>query len=107
MAGLRSELAGCRITLSMSKIKVKISETKYHSFYNTLGKTKKVARGTPNKEQNVANKEQNLGKRTQMESFWGVVFHENTLSKSKFRSKGADLFWAPPILELNCAYIKV
>ena len=24
--------------------------------------------------------------------------------KSKFRSKGAELFWAPPILCLNCAY---
>ena len=29
-------LAGCRSTLSMSKIKVKIFETKYPSFYNTL-----------------------------------------------------------------------
>ena len=38
-AGWRSELAGCRSTLSMSKIKVKISETKYCSFYKTLGKT--------------------------------------------------------------------
>ena len=33
-----------------------------------------------------------------------VVFHENTSSKSKFKSKGAELFWAPPILQLNCAY---
>ena len=29
-------LAGCRSTLSMSKIKVKIFETEYPSFYNTL-----------------------------------------------------------------------
>ena len=29
-------MAGCRSTLSMSKIEVKISETKYHSFYKTL-----------------------------------------------------------------------
>ena len=36
MAGWRSELAGCSSTLSMSKIKVKISETKYCSFYKTL-----------------------------------------------------------------------
>ena len=36
MAGLRSELAGCRSTLSLSKIKVMISETKYPSFYKTL-----------------------------------------------------------------------
>ena len=28
--------------------------------------------------------------------FWGIVFHENTSSKSKFRSKGAEL--------LNYAY---
>ena len=32
LAGWRSELAGCRSTRSLSKIKVKISETKYHSF---------------------------------------------------------------------------
>ena len=31
-----SEVAGCRSTLSMSKIKVRISETKYRSFYKTL-----------------------------------------------------------------------
>ena len=36
MAGWRSELAGCRSTLTMSKIKVRISETKYRSFYKTL-----------------------------------------------------------------------
>ena len=36
MAGWRSELAGCRSTLSMSKIKVRISETKYLSFYKSL-----------------------------------------------------------------------
>ena len=28
-------------------------------------------------------------------SFWGIVFHENTSGKSKFRSKGAELFWRP------------
>ena len=36
LAGWRSELAGCRSTLSMSKIKVKISETNFLSFYKTL-----------------------------------------------------------------------
>ena len=36
MAGWRSELAGCRSTLSMLKIKVRISETKFRSFYKTL-----------------------------------------------------------------------
>ena len=43
------------------------------------------AQGTPNKEQNGYNKEQNWGERTKMGSFWGVVFHENTASKPKFR----------------------
>ena len=56
------------------------------------------ALGTPNKEQKGTNKELNWGERTKMGPFWGVVFHENTSSKSKFRSKGAELFWAPPIL---------
>ena len=36
LAGWRRELAGCRSTLSMSKIKVKISETKFLSFNKTL-----------------------------------------------------------------------
>ena len=27
----------------------------------------------------------------------GFVFYENTFSESKFRSKGADLFWHPQI----------
>ena len=36
----------------------------------------------------------------------GVAFHQNTSNKPKFRSKGADLFWAPPILQLNCAYVQ-
>ena len=36
MAGWRSELACCRSSLSMSKINVKISETKYLSIYKTL-----------------------------------------------------------------------
>ena len=34
--GLKNELAGCRSTLSMLKIKVKISETKFLSFYKSL-----------------------------------------------------------------------
>ena len=42
MAGLRSELAGCRSTLSMSKIKVKISETKYRSFFTRPWVNQKV-----------------------------------------------------------------
>ena len=37
-------------------------------------------------------------KGTKIGSFWGVVFHKKTTSRSKFRSKGAELFWAPPIL---------
>ena len=40
LAGWRIELAGCRSTLSMSKIKVSISETTYRSFYKTLGDLK-------------------------------------------------------------------
>ena len=36
LAGWRVELSGCRSTLSMLKIKVKISETKFLSFYKTL-----------------------------------------------------------------------
>ena len=66
-----------------------------------IGATKKGPRGcpgTPNKEQNGANKEQNRGNKDQNRAFLGVVFHENTSCKSKFRSKGAELFWAPPIL---------
>ena len=39
-----------------------------------------------------------------MGPFWGVVFHENISSKSKFRTNGAELFWAPQISQLNCAY---
>ena len=34
-------MAGCRSTLSISKIKVKISETKFFSFYKTLIRVKK------------------------------------------------------------------
>ena len=30
-----------------------------------------------------------------MGPFWGVVFHEYTSSKTKFRSKGAELFYSP------------
>ena len=37
MAGWRSELAGCRSTLSILKIKLNFSETKFLSFYKTLG----------------------------------------------------------------------
>ena len=36
LTGWRSELAGCRSTLSILKIKVRISETKFRSFYKTL-----------------------------------------------------------------------
>ena len=36
LAGWRSELAGCRNTLSMLKIKVKIYETKFLSCYKTM-----------------------------------------------------------------------
>ena len=40
-----------------------------------------------------------------MGPFWGDALYENTSSMAKFRSKGAELFLAPPILELNCAYV--
>jgi len=33
----------------------------------------------------------------QKDAKWGVVFHENSSSNSKFRSSGAELFWAPLI----------
>ena len=42
MAGWRSELAGCRSTLSMLEIKVRISETKYLSFYKSLVSTMNI-----------------------------------------------------------------
>ena len=45
-----------------------------------------------------------LGQKDQNRAFLGYGFYENTSSKSKFRSKGADLFQAPLILKLNCAY---
>ena len=35
--------------------------------------------------------------------FGDVVFHENTSSKIKFRSKVAELFWVTLIFQLNCA----
>ena len=34
----------------------------------------------------------------QNRAFSGDVFHENPASKFKFRSKGAEMFWAPQIL---------
>ena len=49
-----------------------------------------------------------------MGGFWGVVFHENTSNKSKFKSKGAELFGAPqfytsiapmPAGDCLCAYL--
>ena len=39
-----------------------------------------------------------------MGPFWGMLIHENTCSKTKFKSKGAECFWAPLNLQLNCAY---
>ena len=48
-----------------------------------------------NKEQNGTNKEQNWEKRSKVRPFWGVVFHENTSIKSKFRLKGAEFFEHP------------
>ena len=50
--------------------------------------------GHPHKELNGTNKDQNG-------PFWDVVFHENTSRKSKFRSKGAELFWAPQFYSSN------
>ena len=40
-----------------------------------------------------------------MGPFWGAVFYENTSVQPKFSSKGAEFFWAPKILQINCAYI--
>ena len=40
----------------------------------------------PNKEQNWENKEQNGGKSFKMGPFWGMVIHENTCCKTKFKS---------------------
>ena len=37
------------------------------------------------------------GKKNKIGPFCVVVFHENNSSKSKFISKGAELFWAPQI----------
>ena len=51
----------------------------------TIGVMKKGA----NKEQNATYKEHNRAKKDQN---WGVVFHENTSSKIKFSSKGAESF---------------
>ena len=42
--------------------------------------------GPSNKEQSGEYKEQNVAKKQQIWAFWGVVFHENTSSKLKFRS---------------------
>ena len=42
-------MAGCRSTLSMSKIKVKISETMYRSFYKTLDKPEWIELGSFNR----------------------------------------------------------
>ena len=58
------------------------------------------AQGTPNKEQNGVNKEQNWGKNDQNGTFLGFCLSW----KYKFSLKGAEMFWAPPILKLNCAY---
>ena len=47
--GWWSELAGCRSTLSMSEIKVKISKTKYRSFYKTLLHTRNQSSISPSR----------------------------------------------------------
>ena len=49
---------------------------------------KKGARGGLGltKDQNWENKEQNGGKNCKTWPFWGVVIHENTCSKTKFKS---------------------
>ena len=54
-----------------------------------IGATKKGTRGAlgpPKKEQNWENKEQNQGKKLQNCAFLGVVMHENTCWKTKFKS---------------------
>ena len=49
----------------------------------------------PPKEHNWENREQNEEKSCKIRSFWGVVIHENTCCKTKFKSSGAEVFWAP------------
>ena len=42
-------------------------------------------------------------KSCKIRSFWGVVIYENICCKTKFKSLGAEFFWAPLNLQLNCA----
>ena len=72
----------------ISSLKIKDNEKEIHHIRNDergqgvswapiLSKISQIRSKTwGNKDQNVA--------------FWGVIFHENTSSKSKFRSKGAE-----------------
>ena len=59
-------------------------------FIAFIGATKKGTRGglgpPPNKEQNWENKEQNGKKSCKIGPIWGVVIHENTFCKTKFKS---------------------
>ena len=72
-------------------------------FLVTIGATKKRAQGVPwappirSKIGSIRSKI--VEERTKIWAFWGDVFHENTSSKSKFRSKGAELFSAPRNLD--------
>ena len=73
------------------------------AFITRIGATKKGPRGCPGWAPPIGSKMGPIRSkiaeiRTKIGPFWGVVFHENTSCKSKFRSKGAELFWAPPIL---------
>ena len=50
------------------------------------------------------NKEQNGSKKAQNRVFLVVIFHENAFSKSKFRSKGGELFWPPNCIAYGHLY---
>ena len=45
-----------------------------------------------------------VGKKTKIGPFWGFVFHGNTSSKSKCRSKSRIVLGPPPLLQHNCTY---
>ena len=62
---------------------------KYGMATLSIGATKKGTRGgpgPPNKEQNWEMRSKMVAKRFKMGPFWGIVIHENTCCKTKFKS---------------------
>ena len=57
-----------------------------HLIYSFENRLQPGGPAPPNKEQNWENKEQNWGKKFQNGAFWGMVIHENTCCKTKFKS---------------------